>query len=82
MPPSLTREGWGVSLSAESDDILFQMRITNGRFDIYHFTTSLPLSGKGDRLRWMSSFGRKVTFAQKMGRPGGRPLQMKNSIDP
>ena len=45
-PPSLTREGWGVSLSAESDDILFQMRITKGRFDIYHFTTSLPLSGK------------------------------------
>ena len=45
-PPSLTREGWGISLSAESDDILFQVRITNGCFDIYHFTTSLPLSGK------------------------------------
>ena len=40
---------------------------TNRRFDIYHFTTSLPLSGKGDRLRWMSSLGRKVTFAQKNG---------------
>ena len=62
MPPSLTREGWGISLSAESDNILYQLRITKDRFDIYRLTTSLPLSGKGDRLRWMSSLERKVTF--------------------
>ena len=46
VPPSLTREGWGISLSAESDVILYQRQITNGCFDIYCFTTSLPLSGK------------------------------------
>ena len=56
VPPSLTREGWGISLSAESDDIICHLQIEDNRLDVDHFTTSLPLSWEQRSLSELSKF--------------------------